>query len=65
MPTLNKQASRREEADDRKTVVQKTATQKAKQGDASTAPFHGSPHAEHPRDPFRNMFGTSRMKFEF
>ena len=24
MPTLNKQASRREEADDRKTVVQKT-----------------------------------------
>ncbi|MEX0405331.1 hypothetical protein ABGN05_06665 [Aquibium sp. LZ166] len=65
MPTLNKQSSRREEADERNSVVQKTANQGAKQGDASAAPFHGSPHAEHPRDPFRNMFGNSRMKFEF
>jgi hypothetical protein len=28
-------------------------------------PFHGALHSEHPQDPFRNLFGNSRLKFEF
>jgi hypothetical protein len=29
------------------------------------SPFNGDPHAAHPHDPFRNLFGDSRQKFEF
>ena len=65
MPTLNNQASRREEADDRKAVSQKAALQNGKNGDPRKAPFRGAPNPEHPQDPFRNIFGNSRLKFDF
>ncbi|PSM16970.1 hypothetical protein [Nitratireductor sp. StC3] len=29
------------------------------------SPFNGDPHAAHPHDPFRDLFGDSRQTFEF
>lgn len=66
MPMLNKQTSRRVEADERKAMTpKKVAPQTGKKGDALQVPFRGSENAEHPHDPFRNIFGSSRLKFDF
>lgn len=34
-------------------------------GKDSNSPFNGTRHSEHPRDPFRDLFGDNRFKFEF
>lgn len=52
-------------AETRTTERSKQPVRKGKVVENRDAPFHGALHSEHPRDPFRDLFGSSSMKFEF
>lgn len=66
MPKLDNEANRRKQAgDDAGRGGAPEGRDRTKSGRKEQAPFHGALHSDHPQDPFRNLFGNSRLQFDF